>query len=435
MLETLSLWAPFYLMEVFIPSLGRFPGLRQLRLDADTVRVGYSEADGYEYILNEYDAAIFEMVEEHEVASWDWDDGAVLRASLLRHLPSQLDCLTLCNFMAVRIDQAAEAADSDATSQALLPALTQLHISSARDAVLAARLPSLATLTIQARSANLTSEALLLPQLTSLQLVQSSADVPLRCAAMPTLAQLVLQQCRAHACDGWHTLQHLTHLELSPLGGLDTAMIGGLAGSLCSLSVTLQPGTARTAPQQVAALAAAGAARLTRLVGGHLTALRYIGLAGCVPPGPLCWPCSTCTSLPPSSATSTCTSQQEINSMACLPHLPTWPELQELVLSHVRPTSVPAQHLAALAGALSLRRLQFVDWFALDQKAERVKAEVCGRAQKQVSSMGGPLREPQHTLPVFTNLMLSPHGCRSCARRCPTARWSAELVGCAEVRR
>lgn len=144
---------------------------------------------------------------------------------------------------------------------------------------------------------------------------------------MPALAQLKLQllYCRAHASDSWQALQHLTHLELSPFDRSGAAMIGSLAGSLRSLSVRLQQPpvwqqvVAQTVPQQVAAMAAAGAARLTRLAGGRLATLRLLLLCellfdglitqhgldprvnGRLPPDPYAqpgWPSSTCTSLP-----------------------------------------------------------------------------------------------------------------------------------------
>lgn len=155
MLEELTLWAPFCVLEYFIPSLGRFPGLRQLRLDAESAQEVAWEMDDD-----------WESEREFEVASWTWDDSAVLSTLLLRHLPPQLECLTLCNFKTVRIERmAAGSADnasiddassvndaSGASPPVLLPALTRLHISRAADVELAAPLPSLAALTIRLRA-------------------------------------------------------------------------------------------------------------------------------------------------------------------------------------------------------------------------------------------------------------------------------------------
>lgn len=55
---------------------------------------------------------------------------------------------------------------------------------------------------------------------------------------------------------------------------------------------------------------------------------------------------------------------QDFNSLACLPHLPAWPNLRELRLS-ARHIVLEREHLPLLAAAPALKRLAFpryADW-------------------------------------------------------------------------
>ncbi|PRW33282.1 F-box-like domain [Chlorella sorokiniana] len=78
----------------------------------------------------------------------------------------------------------------------------------------------------------------------------------------------------------------------------------------------------------------------------------------------------------------------ELNSAASLQQLAAWPDLQELRLRSVRPTSITAQQLAQLAAAPSLRRLAFaVGKHDTDAQEEALSRET------------GKLRELRQALP------------------------------------
>lgn len=249
-LQSLSLTAPFPVVERFVRGLGRFTGLRQLELRAE---MGTEED------------------EEGDVVEC-WSVGSVLRLALLRHLPPQLQSLTLANCYCVHLEAAGTAAEpaSSASPAQLLPAVTQLHISGARAVLLDLPLPSLADLTISdCELVSLEGErTLCLPQLTSLQLHNASRRASLRCNAMPALARL---SCSGHlrASDSFSALRRLTHLHLSIYEGRRTGeqLVAGVAPFLHSMTVQLPPRSEWLAEQAAQALATAGASQLTRLVG------------------------------------------------------------------------------------------------------------------------------------------------------------------------
>ena len=117
-------------------------------------------------------------------------------------------------------------------------------------------------------------------------------------------------------------------------------------------------------------------------------------------PGSLPGPQSPC--IPPAmhadyALRSSSSASQEINSQACLPHLPTWPHLQALLLRDVHPTSIKAEHVALLAAAPSLKRLVF-SRSAAEREEERQRMEVRwigrGAAAGGVRMAGGLLLWP-----------------------------------------
>lgn len=253
-LQSLSLAAPFPVLECFLPDLDRFTGLRQLELRAEM-----TSADD----------------EEKEVLGWDVK--AVLRLPLLAHLPPQLGSLGLSNFYNVElVDVGAASGEAGAAREGaagstrpaqLLAGLTRLSISRSRAVLLIMPLPSLRALTIQECSiASLAHKWLRLPQLTSLRLDDGAR---VRCAAMPELARL---SCRCHldAVDSFSALRQLSHLELNLRDRQrGSQLVTCVAPSLRSLSMQLPPHDEAFARQACHALAAAGASQLTRLVGGR----------------------------------------------------------------------------------------------------------------------------------------------------------------------
>ncbi|PRW33299.1 f-box leucine rich repeat [Chlorella sorokiniana] len=335
-LRSLALSAPFPLLERFLPALGRFTGLRQLELRASLSVVDNHIVDGVV----------------------DWQEDAVLRPSLLRHLPPQLRSLTAANFYTVRLDgeaarvpvpapalaaQAAAAAaaagsnaaaaGSSAVPAQLPPGLTRLCNSGAYRVALDMPLPGLAELNVSfCHHASLAGERLRLPQLTSLQLLEPRREASVRGGAMPALARLELCSPSLSLSSGLATLASVTELRITVFWeslqrGVD--LVASLSPSLRSLSVTCPPGYDELGQEAAHALAAAGASQLARL---------------------------------------------KFGSPACLAHLSAWPHLQELFLERVHPTSVTAEQLAQLAAATSLRRLVFEFYGAgsLDEAAAAV---------------------------------------------------------------
>lgn len=74
---------------------------------------------------------------------------------------------------------------------------------------------------------------------------------------------------------------------------------------------------------------------------------------------------------------------QELDSLACLAHLPTWPTLQELRLcEHPSSVTATAEYVALLAAAPSLRRLAFYSP-AAEQEEERQRMQVRFRLAEQ----------------------------------------------------
>ncbi|PRW33212.1 toll-like receptor 3 [Chlorella sorokiniana] len=290
-LRSLALSAPFRVLERFLPDLGRFTSLQRLELRAEMT--------------------VDDDEEEGEVLGWNLE--AVLCPPHLRHLPPQLESLTLSNFYAVGLEEgsdaappaaaAAAAADNDgawasipvfaaAAGEAgpaqLPPGLTQLTISHARAVLLDMPLPSLAEIDVQQCSiAVLAGERLQLPQLTRLVLHQAWDGASVSCDAMPALARLACS-CTLQTIDSFTQLRQLTSLDLR-IGNpeLAGALVASVASSLRSLTATVPLRNEPFAQEAARVLAAAGASQLTRL---------------------------------------------EFNSAACLAHLPAWPHLQELLL-------------------------------------------------------------------------------------------------------
>lgn len=249
--QELSLTAPFVLLERLVQLLGRFTGLKSLRLQA----------------------WMFGGEDEDE-EDWEGDPEAVLRPALLRQLPPQLESLEVFNFCAIRLEQqpAPGEAASGATPAGLLPGLTELVIEHADRVMLDVPLPSLAALAIYAAfEISLASEGLHLPQLTSLHLPNCDEPEQLRCGAMPALARLVSECSSLAVSNSFAALQHLTHLRLSlPGDGIERtgAWLASVSTTLRSLSLDVWTGrNGRWARAAARAAAAAGLTRITQLVG------------------------------------------------------------------------------------------------------------------------------------------------------------------------
>lgn len=270
-LHSLSLTAPFPVLERFLQALGRFTGLRRLELRAE---MRY-------------------MDDEDETIRWDTQ--ALLLPELLQPLPPQLEGLTVANFYGVGLEEelpaddtaAAPAAGAAAASAAavgnagaagsqapaptpLPPGLSWLSIRNARLALLDMPLPGLAAVTIdECSQVCLKGDRLQLPQLTSLQLCCSCPANAVRFGAMPALAQLACSG-RFRPSDSFAALQRLASLDLILMGGSlqnAGAMVKAVAPSLRSLRAEVRPWHNHHLVQQAAAtLEAAGASQLTRLV-------------------------------------------------------------------------------------------------------------------------------------------------------------------------
>ncbi|PRW33307.1 dimethylaniline monooxygenase [Chlorella sorokiniana] len=298
-LHALSLTARFPVLERFLPDLGRFTGLRRLTLS---------------------DGGFLQLWHIADVA------GNVLGPSLLRHLPPQLERLTITSLRAVRLEplQGSEAEQLDPATTGgggtphLLQQVVKLEFEGCRDVVVDMPLPRLEVLSIMfSRRYSLAGARLWLPQLTRLELWDSARTASLRGSAMPALAQLSCDS-RRRANDSFAALQQLTHLDLelseeSPQSG--SALVAGVALTLRSLTVT--------APRRHFDEAACGEA--CAQVAASATQLTHL----------------------------------EVDGWACLQRLPSWPHLQELRLLHVTPYGITPQQLALLVAPPSLRHVAF----------------------------------------------------------------------------
>lgn len=394
-------------MVRLLPVLSRFTGLRELGLFADSWT-------------------------DDEPPDWS-EPGAVLRPPLLRHLPRQLESLEFAFFSEAHLKAREGAASSAAVAAAsenqaeaagvggllppmagngvpaeLFPNLEHLQTYCCDTVTLDASLPSLQQLEITKGShVSIEGAQLHLPQLTSLVLDDVRTDVLLHCASVPALAHLNL----AHAClarpddsqpgagSGYAALRRLTQLELHldfERPGDSLALLAGVAPTLRSFRLW----GGHEFDQQVAD-ALEDASQLTHLVSNPSAAncgsktcawLHVAWAARALEPLPACNLCVSPCLAPPVVLPSSCLCQsdpQDVHGSACLANLPAWPNLQELSLLHVRPTSITAEQLALLSAAPSLRRFVLAHYgctkevareAAWQMEAERivVSGEDCG---------------------------------------------------------
>lgn len=252
-LSSLYLGAPFSVLQHIAPDLGCFIGLRQLELKAHPL--------------------------DTDDPDDDWDRDAVLTAALLRHLPPQLERLTASYFDLMQLagedegEEESTAGGGGPPPPPLLPALTQLHVYNANEAVLDAPLPSLAALSFElGNGVSLVGDALQLPQLTYLGCANVIEGLQLRAGAMPALAY-IQADCALAATDGYSALGSLTqlHLQYYPPGdhpGRDFDLLRGVASTLRSLWMEVERDTAGAYEIQAGEVAAAARLeQLTHLVG------------------------------------------------------------------------------------------------------------------------------------------------------------------------